>query len=90
MYILYGNASREFEVSQVTYYALCAGRERVLPMLSKMLAVKDDKWFDLAVVEHFLTRAARYFQRDEKYSNAEQDVEALIASTRTYRQFGIG
>ncbi len=86
---IYGRNAREFEVSQVAYYTLCAGRGRALPMLSKMLAV-NDKWFDLSVVEHFLNRAARYFQKDEKYGNAEQDVDSLIASVRTYRQYGTG
>ena len=79
-----GPTARELEVASVAFYTLCAGRERVIPLLSTVLSRKDI-WFEPRVVEHFMMRLATHFQRHPQYGNAIDDTANLIDVTRALR-----
>lgn len=76
-----GRYAKEFEVAQVLYYTLCAGRERSLPLICRMMA-KENRWFDINVVQRFLEGHAIHFINSPKYGSAEALVDSLIEAIR--------
>lgn len=81
---IYGQYAREFEVAGVVYHALCAGRYRALPVMSKIIALHTD-WVDQRMFEHFLTRMALFFEKDTYRGNCRKECDALLAAIRTLR-----
>lgn len=81
-----GPVARELELAQVTYYTLCAGRQRVLPTLSKILAINVNvPNLNFPVFAQFLERHAIFFKDNKEYGNCEKEVLALIAAMYTLR-----
>lgn len=72
---LSGKCAMDFEIAQVVYYTIQAGKEKVIPVLFRFLSIKD--WFDLSLVKHFVKQHALYFQRSE-YGGAERETETLL------------
>jgi len=78
---IYGRAAKELEVAQVAFYALCGGRDKVIPLLGTLLGRKN-KWYNIELVEHFAKMLAIHFQRHEVYGNAIKDVAILFEIAR--------
>lgn len=74
---LSGPCAKEFEVSQLTYYTLCAGKEKVIPQLAEELHLGSNR-HDFNLVDKFLQGHARHFANDEKYGGMENETKTLI------------
>lgn len=75
-----GPLVREFELAEITYFTLCAGRERVLMLLINILGIDVNiPHFDFKAFAGFLEKFSQLFRNDKKYGNAEKEVHALIA-----------
>lgn len=73
---IFGGGAKEFEVAQAVYYTLCAGRKRIIPLLTEILTYGD--WFDVSMVGEFVKKHADYFRDSKKYGNAQHEAALLI------------
>ncbi|MBY0539212.1 hypothetical protein K2P56_02105 [Patescibacteria group bacterium] len=81
---IYGKFTKEFELAGVVYHTLCAGRYRALPTIAKILALNPD-WVKPRVFEHFLTRMALFFEKDNFRGNCVKETSILLAAMHTLR-----
>jgi len=73
---IFGKGAKELEVAQAIYYTLCAGRKRIIPLLTEILTYGD--WFDISMVEEFVIKHADHFINSKKYGNAQREVALLM------------
>lgn len=64
-----GKCAKDFEVAQAVYYTLCAGRERIIPLLKDILLYGD--WFNIYRVDEFVRKHSVFFNRSQKYGSTE-------------------
>ena len=63
----------------MAYYTLSGGKDKVIPILAKMLAIKG--WFRIPIVEGFLRRHARWFN-ETRFGGIQDETEVLIDLAR--------
>ncbi|EKD86672.1 MAG: hypothetical protein ACD_37C00195G0002 [uncultured bacterium] len=74
-----GNPAIEFEIAQATYYALSGGKEKVIPILARILATGN--WFNLPMVEGFLRKHSIWFN-ETRFGGIQEETQALIELAR--------
>ncbi|KKU82732.1 MAG: hypothetical protein UY10_C0025G0006 [Microgenomates group bacterium GW2011_GWA2_47_8] len=72
---LSGSPAVEFEVAQVTYYTLSCGKEKIIPILAKLLL--DSPWFNFETIKQFLRGHAAHFN-NTPYGGIISETETLI------------
>ena len=78
---LEGPPAVEFEVAQIAYYTLSAGKEIIIPILAKLLS--DRQWFDFSKVRRFLRGHAIHFN-NTRYGGIIDETETLISLVDKY------
>lgn len=73
-----GPYAREFEIAQIAYYTLSAGRETVLPTLAQLLGTHPG-WFNIAMVDRFIRRHSIYFN-NTPYGGIQTETEAFLGT----------
>jgi hypothetical protein len=71
-----GPYAKEFEIAQVAYYTLSAGRKEVLLPLAQLLG-SHTGWFNFGMVDLFMRRHATYFN-DTPYGGIQSETETFL------------
>lgn len=71
-----GPFAKEFEIAQVIYYTLSAGKDSVIPILIQALSSYND-WFNLKIVERFVRGHAVFFDKTP-YGGIRTQTQNLI------------
>lgn len=70
-----GRWAKEFEVAQVIYYTVLAGKESVFPHIIEH--IKPDPWFDPLIVTTFLDASLHFFKNTE-YGNIDNLISRIV------------